>query len=176
MGLIKKAKWAYIIVSVVMILLGIVLAACPGMSMQMACYVIGGLMALFGVIKLVGYFSKDLFRLAFQFDFALGIFSLILGGLILIRPMYMALVMQIIIGGFVLMDGVFKVQTAHDAKHFGIRRWWAILLLAIVTCLSGLLLMADPFAGGQALMILMGVTLVVDGVQNLCVVAYTVKA
>ena len=30
-------------------------------------------MLLFGFIKMIGYFSKDLYRLAFQFDLASGI-------------------------------------------------------------------------------------------------------
>lgn len=175
MGLIKKAKWAYIGVSAIMILLGLMLTLYPKISALAVCYIIGGVVTLFGIVKLIGYFSKDLYRLAFQFDFALGIFALIVGVLMLIHPKNIVKIMPVIIGVFVLMDGVFKLQTARDAYMFGMNRWWGIFLLAVLTCLAGLFLVMNPFEGAEAMMILLGITSILDGVQNLIVVACTVK-
>lgn len=172
---IKRAKSAYIAVSVIMVILGAVLMLNPGLSMLTLCYLIGGLMVIFGITRLVGYFSKDLFRLAFQFDLALGIFCMLAGIVILVHPNNIMKLLPVIIGLFVTIDGVFKMQTAIDSKRFGLKRWYAILVLAAVTCVFGLLLIIDPFAGGKALMILFGVTMMIDGIQNLCVVLYTVK-
>ncbi len=172
---IKRAKSAYIAVSVIMVILGAVLMLNPGLSMLTLCYLIGGLMVIFGITRLVGYFSKDLFRLAFQFDLALGIFCMLAGIVILVHPNNIMKLLPVIIGLFVTIDGVFKMQTAIDSKRFGLKRWYAILVLAAVTCVFGLLLIIDPFAGGKALMILFGATMMIDGIQNLCVVLYTVK-
>ena len=172
---IKRAKSAYIAVSVIMVILVAVLMLNPGLSMLTLCYLIGGLMVIFGVTRLVGYFSKDLFRLAFQFDLALGIFCMLAGIVILVHPNNIMKLLPVIIGLFVTIDGVFKMQTAIDSKRFGLKRWYAILVLAAVTCVFGLLLIIDPFAGGKALMILFGATMMIDGIQNLCVVLYTVK-
>ncbi len=176
MELIKKAKWAYICISAVMILLGFALIIFPKISALTVCYIIGGVITVFGIIKLIGYFSKDLYRLAFQFDLALGIFTLIAGVLILIHPANVVMFMPVIIGVFVIMDGTFKLQTAFDAKRFGMNYWWMILLLAALTCFCGLFLIINPFDGVIALMIILGATLVIDGIQNLCIVLYTVKA
>ena len=175
MEFIKRAKRAYIITSCVMILLGVLLTIFPETSLLTVCYILGAFLTVFGVVKLVGYFSKDLFRLAFQFDFALGIFALVAGILILIHPAGVTAMTPVIIGVFILMDGVFKLQTAFDARRFGLSRWWGILLLAL-TGFCGLFLIIDPFTGAEALMILLGVTLAVDGIQNLIVAAYTVRA
>ena len=172
---IKRAKSTYIAVSVSMVILGAVLMLNPGLSMLTLCYLIGGLMVIFGITRLVGYFSKDLFRLAFQFDLALGIFCMLAGIVILVHPNNIMKLLPVIIGLFVTIDGVFKMQTAIDSKRFGLKRWYAILVLAAVTCVFGLLLIIDPFAGGKALMIFFGATMMIDGIQNLCVVLYTVK-
>ena len=83
---IKRAKSAYIAVSVIMVILGAVLMLNPGLSMLTLCYLIGGLMVIFGLTRLVGYFSKDLVRLAFQCDLALGIFCMLAGIVILVHP------------------------------------------------------------------------------------------
>ena len=172
---IKRAKSTYIAVSVIMVILGAVLMLNPGLSMLTLCYLIGGLMVIFGITRLVGYFSKDLFRLAFQFDLALGIFCMLAGIVILVHPNNIMKLLPVIIGLFVTIDGVFKMQTAIDSKRFGLKRWYEILVLAAVTCVFGLLLIIDPFAGGKALMIFFGATMMIDGIQNLCVVLYTVK-
>lgn len=176
MEFIKNAKTAYIAVSVVMIILGLLLVLFPALSALTLCYIVGAVVTIFGAVKLLSYFSRDLFRLAFQFDFALGIFAVLAGILILLHPTNVVNVMPVIIGVFVLLDGSFKIQTARDAKIFGLHGWWGILVLAILTCLGGLFLIINPFSGAVALMILLGATLIMDGIQNLCVVAYTVKA
>ena len=78
-------------------------------------------------------------------------------------------------GIFVLVDGVLKIQTALDAKTFGLTTWWMIILLAMATCICGLLLIFKPFESAVAMMILLGITLLIDGIQNLWVGIYTVK-
>ncbi len=50
-----------------------------------------------------------------------------------------------------------------------------VLALAICSGGFGLLLIVNPFEGAVALMMLLGVTMVVDGIQNLLVVLYTVQ-
>ena len=69
-----------------------------------------------------------------------------------------------------------KIQTSHDAKLFGPVYWWGILVFGILSCICGLLLIMNPFEGASALMILLGISLIADGIQNLWITAYTVKS
>ncbi|MFR8547858.1 MAG: HdeD family acid-resistance protein [Lachnospiraceae bacterium] len=175
MELIKRAKDAYIAVSVLMLLIGSCLIIWPKTSLAVFCTVAGIAMVVFGVVKLFGYFSKDLYRLAFQFDLALGILSVLFGLVIAIHPYNLIACVPVIMGIFVMLDGVFKIQTALDARQFGLKAWWMVMLLAVVSGGFGLLLVLNPFEGAAAMMILLGVTIVADGIQNLLVVLYTVQ-
>lgn len=175
MELIRRAKNAYIAVSVLMLVIGGCLIIWPEMSLSVFCVVTGIAMIIFGIVKLLGYFSKDLYRLAFQFDLALGIISVLFGIVIVIHPRNLITFVPVIMGIFVMLDGVFKIQTALDARQFGLKAWWIVLALAICSGGFGLLLIVNPFEGAVALMILLGVTMVVDGIQNLLVVLYTVQ-
>ncbi len=67
-------------------MLGIVLITSPGTSVVWLGRLLGVGMIVFGAIKLVGYFSRDLFRLAFQYDLAFGILLIALGIVTLARP------------------------------------------------------------------------------------------
>lgn len=175
MELIKRAKGAYIAVSVLMLILGSCLIIWPETSLAVFCTITGIAMIVFGAVKLLGYFSKDLYRLAFQFDLALGILSVLFGLVIVIHPYNLITCVPVIVGIFVMLDGVFKIQTAMDARQFGLKAWWMVMLLAICSGGFGLLLVLNPFEGATALMILLGVTIVADGIQNLLIVLYTVQ-
>lgn len=172
---VKSAKWMYSISSLLLCVLGLVMIIWPALSARIVCYLFGGVMIFYGATKLWGYFSRDIYRLAFQFDLALGILLCIMGLILILHPNAIIAVLPVVIGLIVLIDGVFKVQTAFDAKRFGLREWWLILLGAVLCIGLGLLLLSDPFEGSSWLMVLVGIALMVDGVQNLFNALYTVK-
>jgi uncharacterized membrane protein HdeD (DUF308 family) len=175
MEYVRGAKRAYMAISAVLIAGGIFLMLRPALSMRVLCMVSGIVIAVFGGIKLLGYFSRERFALAFQFDFALGIFTIIAGTLMIVRSANVVAALPVILGVFVLTDGAFKFQTALDAKRFGLEHWWVVLVLAALTCACGVVLVVNPFASAMTLLVALGISLVVDGVQNLCVVACTVQ-
>ena len=119
--------------------------------------------------------TRLFFNLAFQFDLALGVFTLIFGLILLLRSARVVAFMPAILGVFVLVDGVFKLQTAVDAKRFGLSNWWLILLGSLICALFGLLLIIDPFSGNSVLKTFVGLSLAIDGLQNLFNAFYTVK-
>lgn len=174
MNFIKKVKWAYIIISALMMALGMLLIVYPETSALSICYAVGILIIIFGIVKIMSYFSKDMFQLAFQFDFAFGILAIITGLILLLYSHGIISFFSIIIGGIIFVDGVFKLQTSYEAKEFGLNYWWFILCLAILSCIFGLFLIFYSYRE-VALTVLIGWTLIVDGILNLWVAAYTVK-
>jgi len=175
MKTMKTAKWGYIITSVIFCITGLLIVACPGISVSLFCYILGALLAVSGIIKIIGYFSRDLYMLAFQFDLALGILLCILGLVMILYPEVVLHVIFFLIGITVLTDSLFKVQTAYDAKKFGLRQWWIILISALLTCIFGILIIIDPFGGAKLTMVIAGITLILEGFLNLCVAVYAVK-
>lgn len=171
----RIAKSGYIIMSAVFCIVGILFIARPELSIKIIGRGLGIAMILFGCIKLVGYFSRDLFRLAFQYDLEFGILLIALGVIVLIRSPNVMNFIFIALGIAILADGLFKVQIAMDSKRFGIAAWWLILLLAVLTGFVGLLLVFRPVESAHVLTMLLGVSLLAEGILNLCVVVSTVK-
>ncbi|MCI8416802.1 MAG: hypothetical protein HFI33_04735 [Lachnospiraceae bacterium] len=148
----------------------------PELSAKAVCYLTGGLFTACGAMKLVGYWSKDLYRLAFQFDLAFGLLSLLLGLVMIFHSASIIRLVYFTTGMVALTDGLLKVQTALDSRRFGIPQWWLIAVTALLTILFGLLLIVRPFAGGMWLLRLMGLTILLEGILNLCVGICTVKS
>lgn len=172
---IKTAKTGYIVISIILCIFGIVLIAVPKFSIKALGIISGVILVLFGLVKLVGYFSKDLYRLAFQYDLALGGLLILLGAIILMNPSSLMNFICIALGIYILSDGLFKVQIAIDSKCFGIKKWWAILICAIISAILGFVLMFRPNEGSSVITVLMGVALLFEGILNLLTVITAVK-
>ena len=171
----RIAETGYIIMSVVFCTVGILFMARPELSVRIFGRALGIAMIVFGCVKLVGYFSKDLFRLAFQYDLGFGLLLIALGALVLARPAQALDFLFIALGIAILTDGLFKVQIAMDSRRFGISTWWLTLALAIVAGVVGLALVFRPWDSARLLTILLGAALLAEGVLNLCVSVSTVK-
>ena len=170
----KIAKAGYIVMSVLFCAVGILFIAKPQMSTEIIGVCIGIAMILFGVVKLIGYFSKDLFRLAFQFDLEIGILMIILGVIVLFDPKNLMGFICMALGISILLDGLFKIRIAMDSRRFGIKSWWLILSLAIVTGVIGVFLIFESVIGSQILAVLLGLTLLSEGILNLYTAISTV--
>ncbi len=174
MKYVRAAKSFYIACSVVLCITGLLVICWPAMTAQVLCVVLGGVSLVYGTEKILGYFSRDLYHLAFQFDLALGIFVALIGLVLLMRTGRVLEVVSFIVGLLVVVEGVFKIQTSVEALRFGLRGWWIILGGAIASAGLGLLLLFDPFEG-EVLMTFMGIALLIDGLQNLFNALYTIK-
>ena len=172
---LKAIKNSYSILTICLILVGAVLLIWPHMALGAICKMCGIFLIIFGLVKLTGYFSKDIFQLAFQYDLGLGIASIIFGLIMVIRSWATIQLFSICIGIFLLIDAALKMQTAFESKKFGFRNWWVTLLIAIIVCMFGILLFAMPFQTSGVITRLIGINLILDGALNLFVVQSTVR-
>jgi len=172
---IKIAKTGYIALSAVFCILGLGLMFFPAFSAEAACNILGIAMIVFGIIKIIGYFSKDLYRLAFQFDLAAGILFAILGVLVLTYPDQTMSFFSIVAGVAILADGLIKVQISLDARRFGIERWWAMMLMAVLSDIAAAILIFYPQTGVKLLTVFLGIALLCEGLQSLIVSLLAVK-
>lgn len=169
------AKSGYIVMSLVFCAAGTACIANPGLSATVIGRVLGTAMILFGAVKLVGYCSRDLYRLAFQYDLGFGLLLIALGALVLVRPAEVLDFLFTALGVAVLTDGLYKVQIAVDTKRFGVSAWWLTLVLAVAAGGIGLALVFRPWDSARLLTILLGAALLAEGILNLCVAISTVK-
>jgi len=152
--------------------IGVLLIMNPDTSMTMLCRVLGIGAVVFGLLRVLGYFMRELQGVGLQYDFAAGVFAVIAGAMVIWRAPEVANIMAVVIGLFVLVDCVFKLQVAIDSKRMGASSWWITLLFTCICMVLGCLLIFDTFKGQKIISIMMGVSLVADGLQNLCTVIY----
>lgn len=175
-GVVKSAKIINVISAALMSLAGLLLLVIPNLETMVAQrIVLGTLFGLTGAAKIFGYFSNDLYRLAFQFDLAIGIFCILLTLLTELMPEYAFGTLPIIFAVYVSLDGLLKIQTSIDARRFGMKSWIVMLITAV------LLFGAGGFALGAVLAqrlrpnAIVGIALMADGLENIWITASTVR-
>ena len=116
---LKLAKNGYIIMSVLFMVLGACLIIWPDCSMAVFCTAVGIMLIVYGLIKILGYFSRDIYCLAFQFDLAFGVLLAAVGiiiivrrNVVVIRPFETAEIMMILVGVSVLFEGILNLCVA----------------------------------------------------------------
>ena len=136
-GTLKIARNGYIVMAVVFCALGIFLMVNPTKAMKIICVLAGILFIADGIIKIIGYFSRDFYCLAFQFDLGFGILMIAVGILILVRREAILRLIFVIFGLVILTDALLRIQMSVEAKKFGLKLWWAVLLIAVATGIFG---------------------------------------
>lgn len=171
----RVAKIGYMVISGLFCLAGLFMIIRQELSALWMGSLLGVALMIFGVIKLVGYFSKDLFRLAFQHDLALGVLLLVLGAMIVLHPDNTMSFSCTLLGVSVLAESLLRLQGALDAKLFGIPEWRLLLALSVLSGLAGVLMVFHPWESAQALTALLGCGLFLCGLLNLIMAICTVK-
>ncbi len=116
-----------------------------------------------------------MYRLAFQYDLAFGILLIILGCLMLFHTAPVLSLICALVGFWVLLDGLLKIQVAIDAHRFGLGKWWLILAGAIPSGILGFVLLFRPSENVRVLTVLLGISLAAEGVLNLITVLTAVR-
>lgn len=175
-GLVLSAKIVNIIFGSLMSISGILLIILTELDTVLAQRIfLAILLALCGVAKLLGYFSNDLYRLAFQHDLAVGAYCIVLSLVAIFTPEAKFGAFPLLITLYVLFDGLLKLQMAFDARGFGMKSWVLILITAV------LLIATAMFAGASILAELLrptlavGLALLLDGIENTWITAHTVR-
>lgn len=169
------AKIGYFVMSAVFCIIGALFIFMPEPSMRVFGRILGGALIAFGIVKLIGYFSKDLYRLAFQFDLQFGILMIVLGAVVLFRPEKLIDLTMTALGIAIVADALFRIRVAIDAKHFGIGAWWLIAVFAVLTCAVGAVVAFRPWESAQILTVFLGAALIAQGLLNLVIAILTVK-
>lgn len=172
----KKLKWNMVVMSAVYIALGAVLLLWPDTILDWICYVVGALVALSGVVQIVRFFAARE-RLYFApMTLTLGLVCLGLGLFLIVRSDIVQTVLPVVFGLFIVFDSVVRIQGALELRRCGYGNWWSGLALAALSVALGCVMIFNPPAANNTLVMMIGVILIIEGVLNLVSILYTQTA
>lgn len=175
-NIVKSAKIMHLCSAVIFLVAGLLLALVPDFedSGTFRNVLVGVASIIIGATGIYGYFSNDMYRLAFQQDFALGIFNVLFGILLIINPVQLSVLLPTAVSILTLLDGGNKSQMALEGKNFGIEKWYLVLISAVLEIAAGLVLILLAYHELDV-RAWMGVAMGLVGVTNFWTTMYTVR-
>lgn len=167
MNEVKEYRKSYILVSALYVVLGAVLLVWPTSSLKMICYVLGIAMLVIGLTFGIIYFTKENPQGFLQMDLVIGIVCLAFGVFILLNPAFLSHVLPFAMGIILLLGAVVKIQSSISMKRLRFRRWYLVLLGALVLIALGIVLLCNLFTQERYMILYIGACLIFDGMINL---------
>lgn len=168
------ARIGYIVISVAFCLAAVLCLFSKSFSPQVLSICCGVFLLIYGAIKITGYFSPDLYCLAFRYDLAFGILLLVVGVIVLFEFAAAGPWLPMGAGWLALLDSVTKMQMSQEAQKFGLEQWSVILTTAIISGALSVALIFLSTIRGNSTSIPAALVLLSIGIMNLCVVKFTV--
>lgn len=165
---ILREQWlTSALVALVTCALGTVLLLWPESSISMMCSVLGGSLLLFGLLYVAAWFAGKGKRGASSLLLIPGVVLAGLGVWLMISAESVISLIQYVFAAVLLFHGFVDLQGAFALLRYHAQRWWVDLLLALATFGLGALVLVNPFGTFSALVMLMGVALIYDGLTDL---------
>lgn len=172
---LRAARDGYMMISVIFYISGILYMAVNHVPTHTVCMFSGCLLIAYGIVKILGYLSDDLYCLAFQYDLACGLLLMVTGCIVMMGSQRIQQYLVPGLGMLILVDALLKIQTAKDARAFGLETWSWILAASIAAAVFGVLIIVRPFETPQIIHVIGGLGLMLEGFMNHLTVLQTVK-
>lgn len=172
--MLKKMKWANILISIAYIVAGFLLIIYPNMTASIVCSVVGVALIVFGVIDLTSYFLLDIHDILYRNEFAIGIMAAVFGILILTKENLLLDLVPILLGLIICTNGLVKMEKAVVSAKIGYPRALQYTILGLISIVLGVVIMF--FLSGQQtteiLFRVIGVGLIYSGVTDLYIILF----
>ena len=162
---IKKMSITSIVFSLLFIVTGIFLLLRPETAINVVCYVIGVILVLWVVVSIIQFFSDKNSTNYLSLSFIFGSFVFIFGIIILIKPAIVASIVPLLIGVWMVINGVTKLSYSLSIYKFS--KNMLSVIGSIVIIVFGVTLIFNPFEGAKGLTQIIGIFLIVYSLLDL---------
>ena len=167
----KKEKWGIAwpdwLSAGITLLLGVALLIKPGMAMRMVLNLTGIALIIAGLAAIARDWQYSRDPSAFNWQLSIGLIVVAIGVLIILGKGFLLRIVPILFGIGLLFCGIVKVQAAVNLYRVGYPHWMGMALTAVISIALGVVLMCRPFRATMNMVRLIGLSLVVEAVQDL---------
>lgn len=164
---LKKVHWDMLLTSIICILLGGVLIFFPQAVNEMIVYVLAAAMFIFSIVELYNYFKKDVKQNFYRNDLVFAVVALVVGIIVLAKRHAVIELVPIVLGAFIIVSGIKKLQNGLDLIRLKIDGWKSLLVLAAVNIIFGIIMVVCSSQTATTVTVLIGVGLVFSGTTDL---------
>ena len=161
----RRTRTTALVMGVASLVLGLVVFTNPTGVALFLTSMVGAVLAVMGVVTLVGYLRER--SAASQFDLLCALVELVFGALLWLAPGFFVNWLVVVVGVFILFTGFGDLMDARALSAAGSDSTGVNTLMGVLTLVFGLVVVAAPFALVDMMFSIAGVGLVFNGVTEL---------
>ena len=167
MKVFKEIKKTALLNNMIFLFVGFIMFIIPSFISNFICYIIGGLILLFGIKYIINYINIKKRNNLSSVMLFLGVLALILGITILLKPNTFSSIIPFIIGIYIIIVSLTKINEAMNLKNNNYDKWYSFMLPAVLLFLVGVVITFNPFETITLVIRLVGVIFVVNSLYDL---------
>ena len=161
--ILQEQRRSSVIVALITMVLGAVLVVWPDRSVRLMCTLLGAALLICGLVYILGWLVRRREGGISAFTLIPGVVLSGLGIWLMTSSDSVIALVQYVFGAVVIFHGVLDVQSSVSLMRQGAARWWLTLAL-------GALILINPFGTFAALVTLIGLVLIYDGLSDLWII------
>ncbi len=161
---IKKYEKRSILTSIIMILIAILLIIKPVAMLDTFVTIFGIGILLDGIFSIILYIITDREQKIYSNALVEGIFGIIIASLILINKNVMIAIIPVLVGIWIIIKSITKMQLSFNVRSVNEKSWVLILISSLITLAIGIIILVDPFETMISITMLAGILLLTTGI------------
>lgn len=162
----KKILTDYMCSALLAAILGLVLLIWPSLSNTILCYGIAGAFIVYGLFRIVCYFSVGALDTILRRDLAAGLIAIAIGIFFLAKPQIIVSILPVLFALALIAGAMGSIQTAFDMKRMKTHGWFASLIAAVVFIALGLVILLHSFSAAMVMTRFIGISLLIEGLYG----------
>lgn len=168
-----ETKAVYMFMAIIELVFGAFLIIYPSISAQILTIIIGAILAGVGVFNIISFLMNK--NASFRQGILSGVISAALGVAFIAQAETVLNVTSIILGVFVIFEGLTSCKRAIIMKRLEFDKWFIPLIIALVACVLGTLILIFPSFFGEAIMIIVGILLVIEAILGIWSIIFILR-
>lgn len=169
----SETKALYMFMAIIEFVFGLFLIIFPQMSAQVLTIILGAILAGVGVFNIISYFMNK--NSSFRQGILSGVISTALGIAFIAQSETITNVTSIILGVFVIFEALTACKRAIIMLRLDFKKWFIPMIIAVIAAVLGVLLLIFPSFFGEAIMIIVGISLMIEAVLGIWSIVFIMR-
>lgn len=161
---IKKCERRSILSSAIMILIAILLIVRPTEAVSTVMTVLGICLLVDGAFSVILYIAMEKQQKMFSNALVEGMVEIMIALVILMNSGFMLSFITVIVGFWIIIKSIMKIQFAVDMKSIDEKSWVLVFIGALITLSVGIFILVEPIASVATVTVASGIVLLIAGV------------
>lgn len=157
----------WVITGVLLIVAGVVCMSWEVAALASLTLFLGLSMLVSGVVDLVIFCTGRGLMVGSGWFLVDGILTILLAIFLLFNQAFAMLTMPLLFGMWLIFSGITRFVQSFDLRSFGVKGWGWFTAVGVILALVGVISFLNPVAGMEAISMVLGISLILEGMSAL---------